>query len=189
MLPLPIAFQSGGWGVWREFKGGVGAGQHVADEQRLTTQSELRGSSRARPAPPSGRSLRHRRRGVRCDGTGTSRSDVRGPSRQRAATSSSRQCAERTTGASTPLDVVAGTAAAAAVCAALLHHRDSGEGQHVEVDARDCAAQLRRRVAERPVLSREEVSCESGAARARLLRAGVVSGGVEEMPACPGASA
>jgi crotonobetainyl-CoA:carnitine CoA-transferase CaiB-like acyl-CoA transferase len=43
-------------------------------------------------------------------------------------------------GASTPLDIVAGTAAAAAVSAALMHHRDSGEGQHVEVDARECAA-------------------------------------------------
>jgi crotonobetainyl-CoA:carnitine CoA-transferase CaiB-like acyl-CoA transferase len=39
-------------------------------------------------------------------------------------------------------DIVAGTAAAGAACVALLHHRNTGKGQHVEVDAADCAVSL-----------------------------------------------
>ena len=39
-------------------------------------------------------------------------------------------------------DIGAGTAAAAAVCVALLHLRDTGEGQHVAVDAAACASAL-----------------------------------------------
>jgi crotonobetainyl-CoA:carnitine CoA-transferase CaiB-like acyl-CoA transferase len=44
---------------------------------------------------------------------------------------------------STLADIVTGTAAAAATCAALLHRRDTGEGQQIEVDARDCARSFR----------------------------------------------
>jgi crotonobetainyl-CoA:carnitine CoA-transferase CaiB-like acyl-CoA transferase len=36
-------------------------------------------------------------------------------------------------------DIVAGTAAAGAICVALLHHRDTGAGQHVQLDAASVA--------------------------------------------------
>jgi crotonobetainyl-CoA:carnitine CoA-transferase CaiB-like acyl-CoA transferase len=86
--------------------------------------------------------------------------------------------------ASTPGDVVAGTAAAAAVCAALLHHRDTGEGQHVEVNARDCALNFRGVSAARlPV--REEVSADARLRERRFLEPVSHLGGVEEMPALP----
>lgn len=39
-------------------------------------------------------------------------------------------------------DIITGTAAAGATCVALLHHRNTGNGQHVEVDAADCAASI-----------------------------------------------
>ena len=48
----------------------------------------------------------------------------------------------RTNGRPDMDDIVAGTAAAGATCVALLHHRNTGTGQHVEVDAADCAVSL-----------------------------------------------
>lgn len=82
--------------------------------------------------------------------------------------------------ASTPLDVVAGTAGAAAVCAALLHHRDSGDGQHVEVTGRDCALSFRGvATAQLPAVA-EARPRERG-----FLEPVAHSGGVEEMPALP----
>jgi len=75
-------------------------------------------------------------------------------------------------------DAFAGTAAAGAICAALLHHRDSGEGQHVEDDARDC----------RPCLPAGRQSfgdaIVSGSPRARVEPVSAASG-VVEMPALP----
>jgi crotonobetainyl-CoA:carnitine CoA-transferase CaiB-like acyl-CoA transferase len=86
--------------------------------------------------------------------------------------------------ASTPLDVVAGTAGAAAVCAALLHRRDAGEGQHVEVDARDCALSFRGVSAVR-LPAREEVSPDARLRERRFLEPVSHRGGIEEMPALP----
>ncbi len=85
---------------------------------------------------------------------------------------------------STSLDVVAGTTGAAAICAALLHLRDSGEGQHVEVDALRCVASFR------GVESAVLPSAEDLPAAATLRERGFfepVSGrsGVDEMPALP----
>jgi crotonobetainyl-CoA:carnitine CoA-transferase CaiB-like acyl-CoA transferase len=85
---------------------------------------------------------------------------------------------------STPGDVVAGTAAAAAVCAALLHHRDTGEGQHVEVDARNCALSFRGVSAARLPM-REEVSADARLRERRFFEPVSHLGGVEEMPALP----
>ena len=51
----------------------------------------------------------------------------------------------RERGTADPLDIadiIAGTAAAGAACVALQHHRTTGKGQHVEVDAADCAVSL-----------------------------------------------
>ena len=86
--------------------------------------------------------------------------------------------------ASTPLDIVAGTAGAAAVCAALLHHRDSGEGQHVEVDARDCALSFQGVSAGR-LPEREEVSADARLRERRFFEPVSHLGSVEEMPALP----
>ena len=85
---------------------------------------------------------------------------------------------------STPLDIVAGTAAAAAVCAALLCHRDRGEGQHVEVDARDCALSFRGVAAAR-VPAGDDVSRDARLRERRFFEPVSHMGGVEEMPALP----
>jgi crotonobetainyl-CoA:carnitine CoA-transferase CaiB-like acyl-CoA transferase len=83
-------------------------------------------------------------------------------------------------------DVVAGTAAAAAVCAALLHHRDTGEGQHVEVDARDC---LRSFVGGQggtvSLPAHEELPADSRLRERRFFEPVSTMSGVEEMLALP----
>ena len=86
---------------------------------------------------------------------------------------------------STPGDVVAGTAAAAAVCAALLHHRDTGEGQQVEVDARDCALGFRGVPAVVRLSPREELLADPRLRARRIFEPVSHLGGVEEMPALP----
>jgi len=83
-------------------------------------------------------------------------------------------------------DVVAGTAAAAAACAALLHHRDTGEGQHVEVDARDCLRSFvggSGGVVSLP--AREELPADSRLRERRFFEPVSTMSGVEEMPALP----
>jgi crotonobetainyl-CoA:carnitine CoA-transferase CaiB-like acyl-CoA transferase len=84
----------------------------------------------------------------------------------------------------TALDVVAGTGGAAAVCAALLHHRDSGEGQHVAVDAGDCARSFRGVDAAR-VPSRAEMSSEAKPRERGFFEPVSLRGAVVEMPALP----
>jgi len=85
---------------------------------------------------------------------------------------------------STPLDIVAGTAGAAAVCAALLRHRDRGEGQHVEVDAHDCALSFQG-VTAAQVPAHDGVSSDVRLRERRFLEPVAHRGGVEEMPALP----
>lgn len=83
-------------------------------------------------------------------------------------------------------DVVAGTAAAAAVCAALLHHRDTGEGQHVEIDARDCLRSFvggSGGVVSLP--APEKVLADSRLRERRFFEPVSTMSGVEEMPALP----
>ena len=78
-------------------------------------------------------------------------------------------------------DLAAGTAAAAAVCVALLHQRDTGEGQEVAADAAACASTFAARLP-----SREQLLAD-----ARLRESGFfepvshLEGGVVEMPALP----
>ncbi len=88
------------------------------------------------------------------------------------------------TGGTTPLDLVTGTAGAAAVCAALLHRRDSGEGQHVEVDARDCARSFLG-VEKARFPSLEEVSSNAALRERGLFEPVSHRNGVEDMPALP----
>jgi crotonobetainyl-CoA:carnitine CoA-transferase CaiB-like acyl-CoA transferase len=80
-------------------------------------------------------------------------------------------------------DVVAGTAAAGAICAALLHHRDTGEGQHIEVDAGDIAKSFGEGGR---VPSRQEAPADARL-RERLFFEPVshVRRGIVEMPALP----
>jgi crotonobetainyl-CoA:carnitine CoA-transferase CaiB-like acyl-CoA transferase len=82
-------------------------------------------------------------------------------------------------------DVVAGTAASAAVCAALLHHRDSGEGQHVEVDARDCALSFRGVSGAVQLPSPDAVLADQHLRERRFFEPVSSMSGVEEMPALP----
>jgi crotonobetainyl-CoA:carnitine CoA-transferase CaiB-like acyl-CoA transferase len=88
------------------------------------------------------------------------------------------------TGASSSLDVVTGTAGAAAVCSALLHHRDSGEGQHVEVDARDCALSFQG-VARAPLPGRDEASSDARLRERRFFEPVSGRSGTDEMPSLP----
>ena len=82
-------------------------------------------------------------------------------------------------------DVVAGTAAAAAVCAALLHHRETGEGQHVEVDARDCALSFRGVSGAARLPPREALLADPHLRERRFFEPVSSMGGVEETPALP----
>jgi crotonobetainyl-CoA:carnitine CoA-transferase CaiB-like acyl-CoA transferase len=90
----------------------------------------------------------------------------------------------RSAGASSPLDVVTGTAGAAAVCAALLRHRDSGEGQYVVVDARDCALSFQG-VAAAPLPGRDEASPDARLRQRRLFEPVSGRSGIDEMPSLP----
>ncbi|MGD0114570.1 MAG: CoA transferase [Dehalococcoidia bacterium] len=75
--------------------------------------------------------------------------------------------------------IAAGTAAAAAVCVALLHLRDTGEGQHVAVDAAACAPAFAA-----PLPSRSQILVDSRLRERRFFEpVSHLEGGVIEMPA------
>ncbi len=78
-------------------------------------------------------------------------------------------------------DIAAGTAAAAAVCVALLHLRDTGDGQHVVVDAAALASAFAARLP-----SREQLLADSRLRERRFFEpVSHVEGGVIDMPALP----
>jgi crotonobetainyl-CoA:carnitine CoA-transferase CaiB-like acyl-CoA transferase len=83
----------------------------------------------------------------------------------------------------TAADIVAGTAAAGAVCVALLHHRNTGAGRHIEVDAASTAAGF----AESPALpSRQEALADARLRDRRFFESvSHAREGVVEMPALP----